>query len=173
MTSRGSNDKIQRAEASLAARALQPEAWKDTEWQKLWLSLRTRTWSSMAVVPAGTGAPPEFALTIAVTLARIGTMHLGEPIQVADATKIPLVHLMQFSEELARLKADNEHVLIALAPIVDNPIGISIAQTTDAAMLCILLEHMSTGEAKDTIERIGNARFVGSAVFHGANLPTL
>lgn len=102
---------------------------------------------------------------IAVILARIGLLHLGMPIQVADATQIPLVRLAQFETELARLKAEKELVLIALAPI-SNPITVPVAQAADTAVLCVLLEAMSASDAKTTVNRVGAAHFVGSAMFH-------
>jgi len=157
---------LTRADVPLAVRGGTSEPWGDVDWQKLWLTMQTRPWSSIAIVPAGGGAPPEFTLTIAVTLARIGLMHLGQPIQVADATSIPLVHLVQFSEELQRLKKDGDRVLVALAPMADNPISASLAQATDASLLCVLAEVMSSRDARKTVEKIGASRFLGSVLFH-------
>jgi hypothetical protein len=156
---------------ALARREEPKEPWRDADWQKLWLSLKAKSWSSLAVVPAGPGGPPEFALTIAVTLARIGIVHLGTPVHVADATTIPLTHLEQFSEEVRRVKQEGELVLIALAPATENPITVSLAQTADASVLCVMMDVMSLTESKKTVERIGAARFVGSAVFHPSGSP--
>jgi hypothetical protein len=128
--------------------------------------MQSRPWSSLSIVPAGPGAPLDFTLTIAVTLARIGIMHLGQPIQVADATAIPLIHLMQFSEELARMKQDGERVIVALASVPENPITVSLAHATDASVLCVLTHAMSSRDAHKTVQRIGAPRFLGSAVFH-------
>jgi hypothetical protein len=128
--------------------------------------MQGRPWSTVAIVPAGSGAPADFALTIAVTLARIGMIHLGQPIQVADATGIPLVHLVQFSEELQRLKRDGDLVLVALAPVSENPITVPLAQATDASLLCVLIEAMASREARTTVEKIGAQRFLGSVVFN-------
>jgi hypothetical protein len=143
-----------------------PEPWRDPEWQKFWLSTLKRTWSSLAIIPASTGAPPDFALNVAVNLARIGLLHLGVPIQVADGTKIPLVHLAQFEAELGRLKHEKELVLIALAPVAENPITVPLAQAADASVLCVMLDVMSSSQAKKTVNRIGPAHFLGSAMFH-------
>jgi hypothetical protein len=155
------NDRLQVAEKAKSPR----ELWTDIDWQKLWLSLQARPWSSLAFVPASTGASPDFTLRIAVTLARIGIMHLGVPIQVADATRIPLIRLVQFKEELARLKDEGELVLVALSPLADNPVALALAQAADAALLCILLGDMQSSEAKKTVERLGAQRFMGSVMF--------
>jgi len=147
------------------------EPWRSADWQKLWLSVRQKNWSSLALVPGAVGAPADFALTIAVTLARIGMMHLGTPIQVADATTIPLVHLVQFTDELSRIKADGELALVALAPASENPITVSLAQAADACVLCVLLEAMSVADTRDTVVSIGSNRFIGQAVFRSPPEP--
>jgi len=93
-------------------------------------------------------------------------MHLGTPIHVADATNIPLVHLEQFTEEVRRLNQDGDLVLLALPTVDENPVAVSLAQKAGAALLCILLENMSSAESKRTVERIGASYFLGSAIFH-------
>jgi hypothetical protein len=153
--------------------AVRVEPWRNHEWQKLWLAMQSRPWRSLAILPAGPGAPPEFTVTIATTLARTGMTHLSTPIHVADATRLPLAHLVAFSEELQRYAKEREIILVALAAASENPITISLAQSTDAALLCVLMEDMSSADAKKTVTRIGAARFVGSAVFHPGNLPTI
>jgi hypothetical protein len=158
--------KIVRAQnTALAKPETQIEPWRDPDWQKLWLSLRSKPWSSMAIVPAAAGGPLNFTLTIAVTLARIGTTHLGTPVHVADATTVSLMQLEQLSEEIRRMKQEGELVLVALAPAVSNPITVTLAQAADSALLCVLFEQMALGESKRTVDRIGVARFAGSVVF--------
>jgi hypothetical protein len=168
-----------REPAPLAIRQPKPhiepraEPWRDPDWQKFWLAMLGRSWSSLALVPASSGASPDLTLNVAVNLARIGLLHLGVPIQVADGTHIPLVHLAQFEAELGRLKNEKELVLIALAPITDNPITVPLAQAADAAVLCVVLDSMASSEAKKTVNRIGAARFLGSAVFHPSGAPNM
>ena len=156
----------QRPDAPLAIRDAPKEPWGNADWQKLWLSLKARPWTALAIVPAASGAPPDFTMTIAVTLARVGIMHLGTPIHVADATSVPLVHLEQFSEEVRRLNQDGDLVLLALPTVQENPVAVSLAQKAGAALLCVLLDTMSSSESKRTVERIGASYFLGSAIFH-------
>ncbi|HEX4340376.1 MAG TPA: hypothetical protein VH062_30920 [Polyangiaceae bacterium] len=136
------------------------------DWQNLWLALRARSWTSLAIVPGGVGGPADLPLTIAVTLARIGIMHLGAQIHVADATQISLAHLEQFVEEVRRLNSDGDLVIMALPTVKENPITVSLARTASASVLCVLLNQMSSSESKRTVERIGQASFIGSIVFH-------
>ena len=151
---------------ALQVRETPNEAWRDADWQKLWLLLKSRSWTSLAIIPAGAGAPADFTLTIAVTLARIGILHLGTPIHVADGTNITLGRLEQFLEEVHRLNRDGDLVLIALPAIDENPTAIALAQKASFSVLCILLGVMSQSEAKRTIGRIGRTSFLGTAVFH-------
>jgi len=152
--------------------AARVEPWRNEEWQKLWLAMQSRAWRSLAILPAGPGAPADFTLTVATMLARTGMTHLSTPIHVADATRLPLAHLVAFAEELQRFSKEGDFVLVALAAASDNPITISLAQAADAALLCILMEEMSSADTKKTVDRIGATRFIGSAVFHPGNMPS-
>lgn len=157
---------------TIVAREHYFEPWRDPEWQRLWLSVQRRTWSSLALVPAGEGAPVNFTVLVAVILSRTGMVHLGSPIQVADATQIPLPQLTQFLDEVSRFARNGERIVVALPPAAKSPVTVSIAQATDAALLCVMLDRMSSSAAKKTVAQIGASRFVGSAIFHADQLPS-
>jgi hypothetical protein len=160
------------SDAPLAIRRPQAiELWRDREWQRLWLALQHQEWKSFAVVAAAAGAPADFPLRIAVTLARTGMMHLGTPIQVADGTRIPLTGLATFLEEMERCVTNGDKILLALAPPQENPTTSALARSADFALLCIMLEKMKSGEARKTLDQIGTAKFVGSAIFHANGMP--
>src|SRR5262245_58645276 len=164
----GSSENVTTA---LAVREKPIELWRDPEWQRLWLSLQARPWMSLALVPASQGGPADLSLTVAVTLARTGMMHLGKPIQVAAGIHIPLGHLSSFGTEVERCKAAGERIILALAPVTDSPVAISLAQSCDAALLCIMMEEMSWGAARKTVSKIGASRFLGSVVFRPNSKP--
>jgi hypothetical protein len=153
-------------EQSLASVASYVEAWRDPEWQRLWLAIEGKPWLSLALVPAGDGAPLDFTLVVAVTLSRTGMVHLGKPIQVADATQVPLDQLSRFLAEVRRCTGGGDRLLVALPPIGNSPITASIAQAADSALLCVQLDKMSSAQAKRTVKEIGQPRFLGSAIFH-------
>jgi len=162
---------LKRASETALAVTEQPiEPWRREEWQRLWLSVQSRPWGSLAVVPAATGAPKDFTLTIAMTLARTGIMHLGVPIQVADGTQIQLSNVTQFLEEVRRLREDGDLILIAVAASRESPVTTSLAQAADAALLCVVLEKMGWGEARETVRNIGHQRFLGSVLFRPEDL---
>ncbi len=150
----------------LAQVPAQTEPWRDPEWQRLWLAVESQKWRSLALIPAGDGATIDFSLIVAVTLSRTGMVHLGRPVQVADATQVPLAQLSRFLSEVQHFTNEGERLLVALPPLGSSPVTASIAQSVDAAVLCVLFEQMSTSQAKRTVKLVGQSRFLGSAIFH-------
>jgi hypothetical protein len=142
------------------------EPWQDAEWQRLWLAVESRPWSSLALIPAGDGASADFTLLIAVTLSRTGMVHVGSPLQVADATHISLSQLTAFCEEVKYCTSSGKRLLVALPPVGANAVTTSILQSVDAAVLCVLANKMTSSQAKRTIKHVGAGRFLGSAIFH-------
>jgi len=150
---------------SLARRDVALEPWRDPEWQRLWLALESRPWTSLALVPAGEGGPEDFTLTVAVNLSRTGMVHIGAPIQVADVSHVQMRQLNQFLAEVERYAERGERILVALPPISKSPLTTAIAQASGGALLCVLLEKTRTSEAKRTIRQVGQGRFLGTAIF--------
>jgi hypothetical protein len=153
---------------ALSTAGSETATWRDPEWQRLWLAVEARPWRSLALVPAGAGAAADFTLTVAVALSRTGMVHLGSPIQVADATRVPLNQLHGFLDEVRSCTSMGGRLLVALPPTGPSPITESIVQATDAAVLCVLLNSMTTSQAKRTLKLLGASRFLGSAIFHGS-----
>lgn len=155
------------SDAPLAIRApAHIEPWRDAEWQRLWLSLQSRPWRSLAIVPAGAGASEDLTLRVAVMLSRTGMLHLGSPVQVADGTRVSLVHLSSFIEQVRRCTSDGEPILVALSALSASPVALSLAQSTDAALLAVVFEEMALSDARSTVAQLGANRFIGSAIFH-------
>ncbi|MEI9953223.1 MAG: hypothetical protein WDO74_30645 [Pseudomonadota bacterium] len=159
------------SDQNLALAPSETATWRDPEWQRLWLAVQARPWRSLALVPAGVGASLSFTLTVAVALSRTGMVHLGSPIQVADATRIPLDQLTPFLDEVRRCTSTGDRLLIALPPTDSSPITATIVQATDAAVLCVLVDRMTSTQAKRTVKVVGPSRFLGSAIFRPDNLP--
>src|SRR5690349_6454039 len=118
-------------QTALALASPPGEPWRDPEWQRLWLAVDQRPWRSLALIPAGEGASLDFSLVVAVTLSRTGMVHLGSPIQVADATRVPLDQLTRFLAEVRRCTNEGERLLVALPPVKNSPTTTSIAQSVD------------------------------------------
>ena len=164
-----SSDSLQsnrQPEGTSIQRAALQEPWQEAEWQRLWLAIEGKRWKTLALIPAGKGASLRFTPLVAMILSRTGMVHLGSPVQVADATSVPLNQLTAFFGEVERSTQNGERLLIALPPADDHAVTVSIAQGADAALLCILNERMSSSAAKRTVKLIGPSRFLGSAIFH-------
>jgi hypothetical protein len=147
------------------------EPWRDAAWQKLWLSLIVKPWASLAICPAAGGASPDFAVNIAVALARIGMMHRNVPVVVADGTRLQLSDVVDFASEVKAYSSRGEQVLVAVAPLAESPVALTLMQASDRVLLCALLERMSSAEAMQTVDKVGKERFVGTAVFRPDLLP--
>ena len=147
------------------------EPWQDAEWQRLWLAVERHSWRSLALIPAGGGASADFTLTIAMTLSRTGMVHLGTPLQVADATSVSLSQLTAFTGEVNRVTNTGQRLIVALPAVGSSAVTAAIAQAVDAAVMCVLAEKMTSGDAKKTIRLVGRARFIGSAIFYPHGSP--
>jgi hypothetical protein len=138
--------------------------WHRPEWQNLWLTLERQEWRTLALVPAGAS---RLGLTgdIAVALVHTGSVHLGLPIRIADATDLSLPHLRQFIQELNALREAGDRVLVCLGGVRASATTAAIAQAADKALLCIELDNSKVAEAKAAIKAIGIKHFLGSVVF--------
>jgi hypothetical protein len=164
---------IVRPETTALAHTQHVQAWADPDWQRLWLTLDRMPWRTLALIPAGDGAPQDFTLRLAITLSRTGMSHVGAPIMVADGTEVPLNQLNDFLADVRACRAGGERVIIALSAASQNPTTSSIAKDADGVVLCVLLSRMRSSEAKRTIKLIGQSKFVGSVIIHpdGISIP--
>lgn len=135
--------------------------WHNADWRRLWLSVQEQPWRSLALVPAGVGAPLDTTVHIATALARTGMKHIGTQIQVADGTDLRLEDVAELSAQV-RECAQTGLVIVALAPVFVNPVTIALAQAADCAVLCILLDQMRMSDAKHTTDEIGHKHFIGA-----------
>jgi hypothetical protein len=149
----------------------QVQAWTDPDWQRLWLTLNSLPWRTLALIPAGAGGPPDFTLTLAVTLSRTGMSHLGAPIMVADGTQIPLDQLSSFLADIRSCREGGERVIVALSPAGENPTTVSMAREADGVVLCVMLGAMRSSDAKRTIKLVGAAKFLGSVIIRSDGAP--
>ena len=143
--------------------------WAEPDWQRFWLTVNKFQWRSLALLPAGEGASPDFTLSLAVTLSRTGMTHLGGPIQVADGTHVPLNQLNAFLAEVRLCTEGGERVIVALSTANGSPTTRDIAKSADGVVLCVLFEHMHAAEARRTVRAIGASKFVGSVIIRPSN----
>lgn len=162
--------KEQTALALADPRAGAIEPWRGADWQRLWLTLQSKRWTSLALVPASAGAPADFTLKIGLILARTGQIHVGSSLFLADGTAVQLSNMVTFTDEIADCRQTGSRILLALAPITDNPVTEALVQAADCALLCVMFESMTSAETKRTVSKIGKDRFIGSTVFRPDDL---
>lgn len=151
---------------ALAAYGRNDDLWRTADWQRLWLAARERPWRCLALVPAGLGAPLDITVQIAMAMARTGMQHIGAQIHVADATELGLQDAAELTAQV-RESVRTGPVILALGPIATNPVTVTLAQSADCAMLCVLLGQMHLADAKHTLEEIGQQHFVGAVTLGG------
>ena len=135
------------------------------DWQRIWVALtRGSSWQTLAVVPAGQGAPEDFTLEIAMALTRTGMTYSGTQIHVADATRLNPSEANDFAGQL-RASLSSGPVILALAPTDTSPLTVPLAQSANVAILCVLLNRMRMSDAKRTVQDIGAEQFLGAVTF--------
>jgi hypothetical protein len=164
------DDAAGQAQITALAERRNVQTWADPDWQRFWLTVDRLPWRSLAFIPGGDGAPPDFTLSLVVTLSRTGVTHLGGPVLVADGTQVPLNELNAFLADVKTCVDGGERVLVALSAAANNPTVPAIAKATDGVVLCVLLGRMLSAEAKKTVSLIGPSKFVGSVIIRPTDL---
>lgn len=133
----------------------------DTRVDAVWSFHARRAWRSLAVVPNDAGV---CALEMATLLARGLWVHRHLCTHVFDLRRATHAMLERQLEQVERQTREGEIVFVALRSVFDNPTTERAARTLDAAVLCV--GHRETGvvTAKETLDRIGRERFIGSVM---------
>lgn len=158
-----SNDPPPSPETAIVRRDQQsPEPMDDVSSQLLWLATQGRKWRSLAVVAASEGLP---TIEVASMLAKLAWWYRGLPSSVADFRDLSLRLVdYQLGDVAAQLERDPVTIVIALRSIFENPTVLPVASAVDAAVLCVQLGHTPVGAARETVEKIGRDKFIGTIV---------
>jgi hypothetical protein len=140
----------------------------DNEWQRIWLSIRNHSWSSLALVP------PDSSLDVtmvAETLAVIGRLESDHGVTVINAAGVQLSSVQQVVDSITAAVARGERVIVPVDSFADNPSSIAIAQATSAALLVLRLGESGFRVARQALDAVGRERFLGSVVLDGGLKP--
>lgn len=144
-----------------------------TEAQELWFAATSQRWSTLALVPAHRGGS---ALHVAYTLIEAGTLFLRRQIELVSAEGIDIATAtgwifdavarsaqpQPFAGQSGRApERDHFQRIVVLEPVVSNPLGIALARAADAVLLVAELGVSDLGDARFTVEAIGQERFLG------------
>jgi len=160
-----------------APRAQLEAGYPSREVAELWFSLLRTKWTSLVLVPAHAGGS---ALPLAKQLCNVGSLHRGRAPRLISAEGMGLSEIAQITIDMTRGSswtmsgssvgagghdvAESGLVIVALEPIVSNPLGTAIALSADAVLLCIETGVTTLESARHTIEQIGAERFIGSVM---------
>jgi hypothetical protein len=148
------------------------------ELQQIWFAMLRRAWSSLVVIPAHDG---NSAVSIARGLAAAGSNHRGRPVTVITPAEADLAAIERLVQNAGAERAgappdrsgESARLVVALEPIVSNPLGIGVALAADAALLCVTLGETPIASAKRTVEMIGQEHFIGCVIVRPSSPPSL
>ncbi len=151
----------------------------DHQFQELWFAAARRPWRSLVLVPADEG---EFVAAIAASLAEVGRRLRGEPVTffiIADpldygsAAKIIAAFDSTRHEGSALATASTGQVIVAIQPVIAEPLGLAVTEAADAAVVCAEVGHTRLAAARRTIELIGRERIAGCLVVHATSASSM
>ena len=150
------------AEAPAAELAPASPSTVNREFQELWFTLVRKNWKSIVLVPADEGLSVG---PIAQALAEVGgklrdgavTAIVEDRLDYASAARIAAIVASKSSGGGAPAE-----VIVAIQPVVVEPLGLAVAQAADAVVLCFEMTRTRLSAARRTIELIGRDRIAGT-----------
>ncbi len=135
--------------------------------QALWFALAHLRWTSLALVPVDEGGS---AAAVATSLAEVGRrLHdapvtffvMADPIDYNSAGKIISAVAAVGKGTTALTVAPTGRVIVAVQPVVSEPLGLAVTQGADAVVLCVEMRRDRLAAARKTIELVGRDRIAG------------
>jgi hypothetical protein len=137
-----------------------PSPTPPTELVELWFELCHRPWSSVVLVPADAG---ESAGPLARALADVGSRLRDAPVTAIVQDQLEYATAAALAERVAAVARSPERarVVVAVPPLVLEPLGTAAVQAADAVILCVEPGRTRLEAARRTIALAGRERVVG------------
>jgi hypothetical protein len=138
------------------------------EIQEMWFRLARTPWTSLVLVPADQGGS---AAAAAASLADVGRrlrdapvtfFILANSIDYASAGKITAAVASAGRNGSTQTAAPTGKVIVAIQPVVVEPLGLAVTEAADVVVLCVQLGRTRIAAARRTIELIGRQRIAGA-----------
>lgn len=135
--------------------------------QALWFALARRNWTSLVLVPADRGGS---AASIATALADVGRrlsetpvtfFIMADPVNYASAGNMLSASGSTGPGSELLVVAPAGRVIVAIQPVVVEPLGLAVTQATQTVVLCIEAGRTRLAAARRTVELIGRERVAG------------
>ena len=142
----------------------------NSQWQRIWFSLRQHSWTSVALVPSHAGID---VVKVAEMLVATGRMQGERPVDLVNATGMELGHVQDLIESLTAVADRGASAIVPVDPILDNPSAIAVVQASSIALLVVRLGESLIGTAQSSLDLVGRTRFIGSIVVDGSGNATI
>jgi hypothetical protein len=164
--------KVVRHPASVGVAAVRGDG-AGRDYQELWFSLARRPWRSLVLVPTEAGGS---AAAVATSLSEVGrrlretpvTFHIvADPLDPASAGRLA-ARLVTGSMSETPPAPDQPlgQVIVAVQPVITEPLGVAIAQAADLAVVCVEMGRSSASSVRRTVELLGRDRIAGCVLVH-------
>ena len=139
------------------------------EYKKVWFALARRYWASVVLVPA---SPRGSVAELARGLAEVGKRLREEPVTAIVAEALDYDGAAKLAQAVgatgavskARPVATPLQLIVAVQPVVVEPLGVAVAHAADAAIVCIEMGWTRLEDVRRTVEVIGRERVAGTIV---------
>jgi hypothetical protein len=126
----------------------------------LWSLLSQKEkWSSLVVVPAQPGAS---GLEAGRAIVSVGNRYRERPIRFIDAQGLPAGAASRLVRDMRSHVEQGGVVVTCIDSVLTNPVGLEVALAAERTLLCVPLGSTQFAEARQTLQLIGKARFLGS-----------
>jgi hypothetical protein len=127
-------------------------------YERLWVATLQSEWRTLAIVPAHRAASGR---EVAAALAAVGSEYRGRPVELLHAEGLQLGGCRALLERLEGL-AEPHALVLSLDSPLDSQSALLVARAADAALLVVPLGATPFGQARQAIEAVGRARFLGA-----------
>jgi hypothetical protein len=139
---------------------------RDSEWQRIWLSIHHHGWTSLALVPSHSGID---VVKVAELLAATGRLEGERPVTVLKAIGVQFAQVQSVIDQVAATADRGERVIVAVDAITENPSAIALVRSASSALLLVRLGESLLGSAQAALDAIGHEHFLGSVVLDDAS----
>jgi hypothetical protein len=140
------------------------------DYQALWFTLSRRHWRSLVLVPADEGGS---AAAMAASLAEVGRrlretpvtfLIMADPLDFESAAKVIAAFDLTRQGGEPLTVATTGKVIVAIQPVVVEPLGLAVTEAADTVVLCIDVGRTRLAAVRRTVELIGRDRIAGSVL---------
>lgn len=134
------------------------------EVQELWLTLARNPFHSLVLIPASDGGA-EVVAALATSLADMGRRLRDGMVSflvVGDLHDPATASLVASQLAGGRAASPEAQVIVALPPVITDPLGVAIAHAADLVVLCVEMGRTRTQDVQGSLDRIGRDRVSGA-----------